>query len=1105
MSNFRPTRASPPAKFPNLADRNAPHKPSADISRSSVGSVPELMGLSRDEIDLLDAVIERAGPSATTFLTVFKAYNDVLSERGLDPHEVLYYGKLLKVGTMKGKNWGEKWSAVKSQYNRQHFNGSDRTHLRDAAPKDIPKSASRRVIPRSSSPRRTDDTFTLHSHENESEANSSNAEHDPSVPLRQYHRTTTIPPRHRDHIAPSEASSDTGFGDNPLLSTPTTSRTQHRRPLWEAESTDVSESYVPSTTPPSYRAATHDVQPPKDTTRRFPAFGVQEMSPPAALSSATARKVVAMARERRGSVVNDDEAWKRIRMQRDEAEADQFRKDRLLERCWEVWKQGFQWIIKTNEQIGEARDNLLLRLSLQRWRNMTASRRDLYRRVTNLSDKRRLKVAINIWRAHLKNKQQHEWRNDMRLKMKTIREKRELKLRKDAWAKWRQSYRSHLSEQRYAERLVFRFYDRWKSRLSAVVDTEATADEFFKSAGYRAVERSWNCWRKATELRALERVMSERVELRLMGQSMVTWQKNMHRHDTANHFHRLLVLKTAIRSWKAARDRIQAMEKRATKHVARQDDVLLRAVTRVWKARERGKLLERVKAARLIKDAYAIWLQRRQGLRDTRDLAVAFSSRLDSKLASFALGRWRDVLISHQNSLSFAVQYDSAQLRYKMLWSWRIQLRKKIELVKRGRIADKIFTIRRAWRTWREVLDAKSREKRAEEFKRKRLERILHAWLDRTRKQKRIRLAEQVVKDHMTRRILKDSLSAWTNRVIEIKLREIEVAQRYEAICQTNAFERWKAVCVRHAEDLRLMESYQFVKREEYRNRLFNRWLNLARITRHRRITLKEKEDEMKFSVIASAWDKWRDRFSDERLRPIEYSVIIQTQKNVLFRAFGIWHSKTKSLPAIRFHATNLKSKYFEVWRRSLPMALQAKQAREKEKKSVLSKYLDKWVQTHRTKLALKAVARARYLRLPTVAPRQTRPSAQTTTSPTPPIFPRSVFPRPRTAKSESSSTHQPADDRPDPLNLLRTQSRPEKSPSSRVSVPRTRESSPTRSRVSRMDHVPARDPSPTRSAFGPLSSAGGDEGRSRLWRELREVQRKSQPSSQHSRNREPP
>lgn len=54
------------------------------------------------------------------------------------------------------------------------------------------------------------------------------------------------------------------------------------------------------------------------------------------------------------------------------------------------------------------------------------------------------------------------------------------------------------------------------------------------------------------------------------------------------------------------------MEARATKHIARQDDLLVRAVARVWKAHERGRLLERVKAVRLVQDTWTAWKQRMQ-------------------------------------------------------------------------------------------------------------------------------------------------------------------------------------------------------------------------------------------------------------------------------------------------------------------------------------------------------------------------------------------------------------------------------------------------------------------------------------------------------------
>lgn len=76
--------------------------------------------------------------------------------------------------------------------------------------------------------------------------------------------------------------------------------------------------------------------------------------------------------------------------------------------------------------------------------------------------------------------------------------------------------------------------------------------------------------------------------------------------------------------------------------------------------------------------------------------------------------------------------------------------------------------------------------------------------------------------------------------------------------------------------------------------RMFYRWLNAARKVRHRRLLLEQKEEELKFAVVAGAWDKWRERFLDIRLHPTADAFLVQSQQNLVFRAFGIWHMKTK-------------------------------------------------------------------------------------------------------------------------------------------------------------------------------------------------------------------
>src|SRR6267154_3064475 len=47
-----------------------------------------------------------------------------------------------------------------------------------------------------------------------------------------------------------------------------------------------------------------------------------------------------------------------------------------------------------------------------------------------------------------------------------------------------------------------------------------------------------------------------------------------------------------------------------------------------------------------------------------------------------------------------------------------------------------------------------------------------------------------------------------------------------------------------------------------------------------------------------------------------------------------------QSLPAVHFHASNVRARFWKVWRDAMPRALQAKQAREMDKNTVLGKNL---------------------------------------------------------------------------------------------------------------------------------------------------------------------
>jgi protein SFI1 len=354
MSSFRPPRASPLLK---------PEHSSRDInslkdSRSSSVSVPELVALTGQEIEFIETVIERASPTATTFLTILKVYNDLLQERGIDPqNEVVYFGKLLKLGTVKGKNWKEKWNIVKNYHGYKFHKPQFQNVLVPAAPRTPRGSINlpRRTL-RFQPPDPETDTFTLDSRPEDTElAHSTYTDSEIDDP--QYHATPrTIYPRSQSvvlSVATSSNSLGIDLGGPASYPSAPSLPQQHRRHFvshrWDAQGSD-STDFAPTqiSTPPSYGAALRDSQPEPLIPSTYANFRARYIVEPPLKDDMNAKSPALVpdtrVKERRDNVINEDEAWNNIKMLRDEEDADRFRDERLVERCWDVWRQGCQWI-----------------------------------------------------------------------------------------------------------------------------------------------------------------------------------------------------------------------------------------------------------------------------------------------------------------------------------------------------------------------------------------------------------------------------------------------------------------------------------------------------------------------------------------------------------------------------------------------------------------------------------------------------------------------------------------------------------------------------------------------------------------------------------------
>jgi protein SFI1 len=181
----------------------------------------------------------------------------------------------------------------------------------------------------------------------------------------------------------------------------------------------------------------------------------------------------------------------------------------------------------TTEQISQARDTLIMRISLQKIRLRLASRRDLEQRVQVLANQKQLRAAMIVWKTKLQVKQQENWRNEMRRRMNAVKEKRDNKLQKDAWAKWRQLHQSHLSAQHYSQRLKIHCFLRWKVTLDQKDTLGNTADDYVNTRDSRLVAQSWDKWRKAVHLKNLETHVLVQASTRVSKEVLFLWKQRL--------------------------------------------------------------------------------------------------------------------------------------------------------------------------------------------------------------------------------------------------------------------------------------------------------------------------------------------------------------------------------------------------------------------------------------------------------------------------------------------------------------------------------------------------------------------------------------------------
>lgn len=359
---FRPTRASPVASPRKPIGEKVASLSTLDttISTANTSASSALAGLTTKDVELIDEIIERSPSTATTFLTVFKAYNEVLHERGMDAaNDVIYYKLLLKLGVVKGHDWGTKWESIKTQlgYGEASTPRTTRTTpgrggilrqpnepvpLRARQPLCAPHISSSRHAPSSYGI----DTLTVHSHQDdvtESDVTDDQTETGAETEDTNDFESSPTTLIQRDRVPDGEdlKANALGLSSDSYPPLPTIDQFLPVRTKQAYGGYHVTSELSTETTetPSDFYDTSHAPVARYRPAERTATSERQERPVPLA----TQAKPKSL-KPHKDTSFNDEDTWKKIRMIRDEKVADDFREDKLLVRCWHVWRGGLDWI-----------------------------------------------------------------------------------------------------------------------------------------------------------------------------------------------------------------------------------------------------------------------------------------------------------------------------------------------------------------------------------------------------------------------------------------------------------------------------------------------------------------------------------------------------------------------------------------------------------------------------------------------------------------------------------------------------------------------------------------------------------------------------------------
>ncbi|PWN50649.1 hypothetical protein IE53DRAFT_387029 [Violaceomyces palustris] len=645
--------------------------------------------------------------------------------------------------------------------------------------------------------------------------------------------------------------------------------------------------------------------------------------------------------------------------------AEETRSQILLVRSFDTWKKSALArvsLAQRSVRVDEVRCKLG---AWRRWRRITQSHiekrkeskvaalRFAYHEVASARRQRILRQAFEAWRCdHLERR------------AKSVRRKHLLQGSFALWQLlWARADRLHeiereLFRRRQLESMALTLRH-WAKRL----DLRRVERDFELKLDKRRLKDAFDWWNDASMLSGLASAFSRR---RLLNAALIGWTEarrqcveQRRREALADRWRARRIKRKSFGQWLEKLEEVEGLEAKGDSFVLTRDRSRLDQALGIWMRRERELLLTRVREARSLERNFRQWYGK------LISVTLGLKGREDevSKLRSYrllgnAFRTWTEKTRVITSAKALAVERDARASKERYLERWISEYKRRSLSLRQSEVIADFFALRHHWAIWTERFRQAKAQRIISTKEDSIFKRSFAMWRVRLSEKRREDSAVTSLQSKSAKRIKKAAFSAWLERVIERRNRELQTTEDRNKKLVHNAFYVWVEACLRHDDILNLMQSYRDVKQEEMLRRIFVNWLAAMRARRSRRERAERLIAERRSELLAKAWQAWRDRYVEAILRPLEFEAMVRRQDYAIGRILDKWKARTKALPAIQFRNARIKSKAIRTWKKALPGARMLRNSKEYETRTLLTKAFSHWCLVLKTRHQLQAAAR---------------------------------------------------------------------------------------------------------------------------------------------------